>query len=169
MPVANATTMKVYRDSVPSHCQVATDTYTCAVDYLDAKGKLLSTVVHDRAAIATIAARDSLEIEDVWVGSKHPADQPLTPTAKAARANAAEAAGTPLAEDTDEGRHDGDDAWDPSDHTVAEVLEYATGLDERDAVEAILANEQDGKARKTVIEGLEKILADDDDTIGAPV
>ena len=74
MPVANATKMKVYWDSVPKHCQVATDTYTVAVDYLDASGNVVTTVVHDRASIGAIAKRDDMEVIDHYVGE---ADGPL--------------------------------------------------------------------------------------------
>lgn len=95
MAIENATTMKVYRDSVPAHCQVATDQYTCVVDYLDADGNLLDAVVHDRASIDFIADRDGLIVVDHWVNEPTEAK---TPTAAAAERNAAEAAGAPLPE-----------------------------------------------------------------------
>ena len=55
-------------------------------------------------------------------------------------------------------------AFDPSAHSVAEVLAHAEARPERAA--ALLEAEQAGKARKTAIEGLEGLIPTDADVTG---
>ena len=84
--MADAVAIKVYRDSVPAHCQVATDEYTVAVDYLDSGGNIITTMVHDRAAVEGIAEAQGLSLEDHYVGDKP--KEPVVPTGRAATSDA---------------------------------------------------------------------------------
>lgn len=155
--------MRVYSNGTPPHVQVFVGPDQACVDYIDADGEIVVTVVHDRVSIVPRAEADKLEIEEVDMGFPSP---PNFAKAAIERTNA-ESTGKDIPPDPndkpepepDEPKADSDDVLTENllDQNVDTILEIVG--DNAAMAAEIREAELAGNGRKTLIMGLDQIIA----------
>lgn len=156
--------MRVYSNGTPPHVQVFVGPDQACVDYIDADGEIVYTVVHDRVSIEPRAEADNLEIEEVDMGFPSP---PNFAKAAIERTNA-ESTGKDIPPDPndkpepepDEPKPDSDDVLTTEnllDRNVDTILEIVG--DNAEMAAELREAEVAGSERKTLIMGLDQIIA----------